>query len=214
MAVLIADVLSALEAAHTCDVIHRDLKPSNIFAEHQRYVIVDFGLATTPALPLTVSTAAGAGTPAYMPPEQAVGRAATVRTDTYAAGAVLYEALTGRLWSATPSTDEAAWSAVPPAIVPVLQRALAWSPSERWESARSFRDALVAAATAAPPSVSETIPRRLAAVMFTDMVGYTDLMNRNEPAAREPLDTCHPIRWCSATASGCEGARRAAVAVS
>lgn len=90
---------SGLAAAHAQNVLHRDLKPSNIMLDADgKVVITDFGIATTTDLGITASAAGdGAGTPGYMAPEQLSGAApASVRTDLYALGLVLYEAATGK----------------------------------------------------------------------------------------------------------------------
>jgi serine/threonine-protein kinase len=82
-----------LAAAHERGVLHRDLKPSNIMLDGSGHVrITDFGIATSErASPSEIL----AGTPAYMAPEQLAGDPATTRTDLYAVGLVLYEALVG-----------------------------------------------------------------------------------------------------------------------
>jgi|GEM_PF-709128 hypothetical protein len=135
------DLLAALEAAHAHGIVHRDVKPANIFLVADRALLGDFGIAR----PLDESplTAAGdrIGTPSYMAPEQLEGEA-TPRTDLYAVGMVLYEALTGRHWSVLTPRAEADWSGVPRQLALVLRRALAWSPDNRWEDAVAFQRAL------------------------------------------------------------------------
>lgn len=83
-----------LAAAHELGIIHRDLKPSNILIDGKgRARIADFGIAQ----PMQdAATDTGAGTPAYMAPEQLLGQPATVRSDLYSLGLVLYEIFTGR----------------------------------------------------------------------------------------------------------------------
>src|SRR5438034_1024245 len=84
---------AGLAAAHERGVLHRDLKPANIMLDGDGHVrITDFGLAVTAG----DSTAEHAGTPQYMAPEQLQGQPASVRSDLYALGLVLYEIFAGK----------------------------------------------------------------------------------------------------------------------
>ena len=86
---------AGLDAAHQLGILHRDLKPANVMLDGRgRVRITDFGLAVTTTRLESVD--ALAGTPAYMAPEQFEGRGASVVTDVYALGLVLYELFTGR----------------------------------------------------------------------------------------------------------------------
>jgi tRNA A-37 threonylcarbamoyl transferase component Bud32 len=138
------DVLSALEAAHGRGVVHRDVKPANIFVLKGRAVLADFGIAKDTAATGPGLTGDGrvVGSPGYMSPEQMAGGDIGVATDLYAVGLVLYEALTGENWPLLIELSSANWSRVPPGLVPVLRRALAWRAADRWHSAAAFRRAL------------------------------------------------------------------------
>ena len=96
---------AGLAAAHDKGVLHRDLKPANVMIDGRgRARITDFGLAVAEeeALP----SADVSGTPAYMAPEQFAGKGASVRSDIYALGLVLYELYTGRKAFSAPTLAE------------------------------------------------------------------------------------------------------------
>jgi serine/threonine-protein kinase len=91
---LARDLCAGLAAMHDKGVVHRDLKPANVMIDGRgRARITDFGLAVNKDV---AQREAFAGTPAYMAPEQLAGAEATVRSDLYALGLVLYEMSTGR----------------------------------------------------------------------------------------------------------------------
>jgi serine/threonine-protein kinase len=88
------DLCAGLAAAHDRGVVHRDLKPANVMIDGRgRARLTDFGLAVGLETP---GAATGAGTPAYMSPEQLAGREVTPRSDLYALGLLLYEVFSGR----------------------------------------------------------------------------------------------------------------------
>ncbi len=94
----VRDAARAVQAAHEEGIIHRDLKPANLMIDRGgRAYVTDFGLArrVESGASLTLSGTV-VGTPAYMPPEQACGKAADARSDVYALGATLYEGLAGK----------------------------------------------------------------------------------------------------------------------
>ncbi len=99
---LLGQALSALDEAHAAGVVHRDFKPENIFVEMLRtgkehVKVLDFGIAKLrgEADPNLTSRGAVCGTPEYMSPEQIRGEELDARSDVYAAGIILYEALCG-----------------------------------------------------------------------------------------------------------------------
>src|SRR5215471_6617036 len=88
---------AGLAAAHERGVLHRDLKPANVMVDGRgRARIMDFGLAVAIGDGTGDAGSDVAGTPAYMAPEQFAGKGATVRSDLYALGLVLFELYTGR----------------------------------------------------------------------------------------------------------------------
>jgi tRNA A-37 threonylcarbamoyl transferase component Bud32/tetratricopeptide (TPR) repeat protein len=167
------NLLSALEAAHSSGVIHRDVKPANIFLVGDRALLGDFGVAKPSDEDSPGLTAEGhqVGTPVYMAPEQVDG-SATPRSDLYAAGMIVYEALTGVRWSIATPTDQADWSGVPGRLTPVLRRALALAPADRWEDAAAFREALTRPAPRARTGFRKHAPIVAPLVIIAAIVAY------------------------------------------
>ena len=92
--VIMGDVCRALHYAHSQNLTHCDIKPANIMIDKNGVIkLADFGIARVSDA--ATATMVGAGTPAYMAPEQARGLDPTPKTDIYALGIVLYEMFTG-----------------------------------------------------------------------------------------------------------------------
>lgn len=94
---IIYSVGLALTYAHKKDMIHRDVKPSNIILEDSgRVVLTDFGLSRLTSH-IEAETGTGfSGTPAYIAPEQALGKSSNPRADIYSLGVIFFEMLTGK----------------------------------------------------------------------------------------------------------------------
>ncbi|MGH9092899.1 MAG: serine/threonine-protein kinase, partial [Acidimicrobiales bacterium] len=93
---VIAQLASALHAAHAVGLVHRDIKPSNALVTGDDFAyLIDFGIAHDAAATKLTSTGMMVGTWAYMAPERFTTGTADARADVYALACVLYECLTG-----------------------------------------------------------------------------------------------------------------------
>lgn len=156
-----------LHAIHEAGIIHRDLKTPNIMRDAKGHVrLMDFGIAKQAgeaAGPAVTALGMIVGTPEYMSPEQARGEKVDFRSDIYALGVVIFEIFTGQvpfraetpiatifkhLQEAPPIED----AALPAALKPVLRRALAKSPADRYETAADLVKALEHARSETFPS--------------------------------------------------------------
>jgi serine/threonine protein kinase len=176
---LLSQIASALDAAHAKGLVHRDIKPANMLltirdGEELAY-LTDFGLAkrSDTLAELTV-TGSVVGTADYMSPEQVAGGPTDARTDIYALGCVFFQMLTGKVpyeRETTLATMFAHVNEPPPPLespladefpefTPVLGRALAKRPEDRYLSAGDLaRDATAALRGAryrGPPSMVAT----------------------------------------------------------
>ncbi|WAX77190.1 serine/threonine-protein kinase [Streptomyces sp. KMM 9044] len=92
-----AEVLSALHAAHAAGVLHRDVKPANVLLDDDgRVILSDFGIAVVQGNTALTMTGEVVGSPEYLAPEQALGRALGPATDLWSLGVLLYTAVQGR----------------------------------------------------------------------------------------------------------------------
>src|SRR5438477_3258797 len=133
------DLLRGLEAVHRLGVVHRDVKPSNAFVLSDGAKLGDFGISRTSSDGERDSHG-GEGTPDYMAPEEVAGKPITPRSDIYAVGVVLYEAVTGHGFAEQGKSVD--WSRVPGGLARVLRRAVAENSEGRWQDAAAFRRAL------------------------------------------------------------------------
>ena len=145
-----------LAAAHERGIQHRDLKPANVMIDGRGKVrITDFGLAAA-AQEVLSPEEASAGTPSYMAPEQLSGKEATIRSDLYSLGLVLYEVFTGKPAFAARTVEELARirsertpdrlssriEGIDPAVERVVLRCLEPDPRDRPASAFAVAAAL------------------------------------------------------------------------
>ncbi|MDC1390008.1 serine/threonine protein kinase, partial [Acidimicrobiales bacterium] len=155
----VAMVADALEFAHQRGVLHRDIKPGNIMrANDGSIVVTDFGIARVVDAGITSATI-GASTPLYAAPEVLAENEASVRSEIYGLGALLYALLAGR---ASFSGSDNIWATmnrirtetpppilgVPAPVMRVIEQAMAKRPADRPASAQQFRENLRIALTA------------------------------------------------------------------
>jgi len=163
---LLGDKLSIMEQlcdglgfAHARGVVHRDLKPGNIHVQLNGQVkILDFGLARLGDSDIT-RTGTVMGTPSYMSPEQVRGQKADARSDVFSLGAIFYELIANhrpfeagsdhdvrlRIVEAEPVPIRQWAPDIPPALVAVVERALAKDPARRFANAGEMGRALATA---------------------------------------------------------------------
>jgi serine/threonine protein kinase len=160
---IVDQVLEVLAAAHDKGIVHRDLKPENLFLTRDGTVkVLDFGIARiherSGAAARATRVGDAMGTPAFMPPEQALGNWDDVdpRTDLWAAGATMFTLLTGRMVHEAATLNQILLAAmtkpapplrsilpdVPAPVAEVVDRALAFERDRRWPDARSMQAAL------------------------------------------------------------------------
>lgn len=185
-------ILEALEYSHRAGVVHRDIKPANVMVTDDGQVkVMDFGIAR--AVSDTSATVAETttilGTAAYFSPEQAKGEQVDGRADLYSTGVVLYELLTGRPPFVGDSPVSVAYqhvreAPVPPSQVadgipaqldPVVMRALAKDPAQRFADAATFREELDAA-------IDGKLPTKRQLAMLTDELYGENQQKQNETA--------------------------------
>ena len=160
---VVLEVADALAYAHGRGMVHRDIKPGNIMlTEEGRAVLTDFGIAKILSGPTFTATGAMVGTPAYMSPEQGLGKPGDERSDLYALGVLFYQLATGRLPfdADTPlavilkhvnepvPTPTDLNDDIPEAIQSVIVKAMAKDPEERYQSANEMIQSLQEAAKA------------------------------------------------------------------
>ena len=169
-------VLAALDYSHRSGIVHRDIKPANVMVTTDGGVkVMDFGIARAMAdsAATMTQTQAVIGTAQYLSPEQARGETVDARSDLYSAACLFFELLTGRPPFVGESPVSVAYQhvreqpvaasslnpEVPAALDSILERGLAKDRNHRYQTAREFREALLAVrdggpATAATQAIS------------------------------------------------------------
>ncbi|MGW9157703.1 Stk1 family PASTA domain-containing Ser/Thr kinase [Microbacterium sp. NPDC055665] len=192
-------ILEALDYSHRAGVVHRDIKPGNVMVTDKGQVkVMDFGIAraVSDSSSTVAETTQIIGTAAYFSPEQAKGEPVDARADLYSTGVVLYELLTGRQpfrgespvavayqhVSETPIPPTEVNEDAPGALDPIVLRALAKDPYQRYPDAAHFRAALDAAVTGAAPT------RKQLGALTSELYG---------PSPRQAQETARSLRQLS-----------------
>ncbi|MFB9461199.1 protein kinase domain-containing protein [Streptomyces cinereospinus] len=184
--IIVSGVLEALAYSHQHGIVHRDIKPANVIITHNGAVkVMDFGIARALHGASTTMTQTGMvmGTPQYLSPEQALGKAVDHRSDLYATGCLLYELLALR----PPFVGETPLSVVyqhvqdiptppsemsensPPELDGLVMRSLAKEPDDRFQTAEEMRGLV-----------------QYALQMLYDQGGHTGTWNTGPVAAHDP----------------------------
>ena len=192
-------VLSALAAAHAKGIVHRDVKPENLFVNHDGTIkLLDFGVARLREASVRATrTGSMMGTPAFMPPEQALGRIDEMgpHSDIWAVGATMFYLLTGQLVHEGDTSNEQLVAAatrsasliavtkpdLPALVADVVDRALAFDPRERFPDAASMQRAIREAYAALVGVPVETAPKLAVPVSHLTDADATIVMRPSTP---------------------------------
>jgi len=171
----------ALASAHARQIIHRDIKPGNIlFDENNSAFLSDFGIAKVLDSATQLTGSGFIGTPAYMSPEQFIGQTIDGRSDQYSLAIVVYESLTGDLpfkgntaqmmykhINIEPPEINLPEYPIPAGLNPVLQKALAKDPQDRYARVTDFVTAAKIAVREDPVAAAAALPLVTAAILST-----------------------------------------------
>lgn len=202
-------VAEAMQHAHKHGILHRDLKPGNIIirnfdSSNPDIVIIDFGIAMmdgSDAISTLTKTGVIIGTPSYMSPEQVKGRDVDERSDIYALGCIMFEALTGRkpytaessleLLSQKINSDAPKINSVdrelrfPSGLEEIIATALSVSPDERYQSMEELRIDLLSLKSGEYQTANSVAGENASATKKVDSV-------------QKPLETKHLVIFLSA----------------
>lgn len=199
---MLAQIAAGADYLHERGIVHRDLKPANIYLENGVIKIGDVGLAKFISESRRSAQTQSVGTVYYMAPEIAHGRYGK-EVDVYAIGVMLYEMLTGNVPFDGESTGEILMkqlsaepdlSSLPPAIRPVVERALAKDPEKRTSSAAQLAQEFSAALHGTTAPVPPPIPVAVKA-SYQDGPIHGERLNRSEDRRLAELYDAKQRHW-------------------
>ncbi|MDI3289145.1 serine/threonine-protein kinase [Polyangium sp. 15x6] len=216
---ILLDVLAGLDAAHEAkdlrgeplEIVHRDVSPRNVLVGTDGQArLIDFGVAKAARRITQTKSGIMKGTIAYMAPEQLRRRELDRRADVFAAGVVLYEAITGErlfdgrdeadvligvLADEIPRLSEAALG-LSPAVDEVLEAALCRDPEERFASAAAFAEALE---RALPPAPAREVAAMLARLGAAEIERRREAVRvfLDQPRSEAATENAPRKRWSS-----------------
>jgi serine/threonine-protein kinase len=169
-------IAETLDYAHRKGVVHRDIKPSNIIVQQDGWTkVTDFGIAHLDDASGTLQTQTGEimGTPAYMSPEQVMGKPVDGRSDLFSLGVILYELCTGarpfggegknlptvfnEIIQAAPAEPDPT-TGIPSELSRVIMKSLRKDPEQRYQTGREMADAMKAALAGEVPAGEAAAP--------------------------------------------------------
>ena len=155
---IMTQLTDGISHAHESYIIHRDIKPQNIMIEDDgRVKITDFGIAMALNATQLTQTNSVMGSVHYLPPEQASGKSATVKSDIYSMGILMYELLTGNVPFKGDNAVEIALKhmkdkipsvrkqdpSIPQSVENIILKATAKNPRNRYDSAKEMHEDLL-----------------------------------------------------------------------
>jgi serine/threonine protein kinase len=218
--------LDVLVAAHAKNIVHRDIKPANVFVTRGREVkVLDFGIARIREVQEAgrsgTHTGMALGTPAFMSPEQALGRTQEIdaQSDLWSVGATMFRLLSGTdVHEANTTQELLVYAATVPArsltvlmpdvpneVVAVVDRALAFSKAQRWTSAHEMRDAVSDAYRAVFAEPLSTAP-------LAQLVSAMPASPSNEPPVSSGVEVAPTVQATSWPGSGSSSSKVASPA--